>query len=96
MHAHIGVMSTEELGADGIRQARHLTRERVLHDARDYMQRLNKHMAWEEEDLFRRAAQEIDSIEIDTSHLTMLDPIFGAQREASFANLLQAIQREAQ
>ena len=73
-----------------------VTRERVVHDARDYMHRLNKHMAWEEEDLFRRAAQEIDKLEIDASHLSAIDPVFGAQREASFAGLLQAIQREAQ
>ena len=73
-----------------------ITRERVVHDARDYMKRLNKHMAWEEEDLFRRAAQQIDDLEIDTSHLSAIDPVFGAQREASFAGLLQAIQREAQ
>ena len=73
-----------------------VTRERVIHDARDYMQRLNKHMAWEEEDLFRRAAQQIDELEIDASHLSAIDPVFGAKREASFAGLLQAIQREAQ
>ena len=73
-----------------------VTRERVVHDARDYMQRLNKHMAWEEEDLFRRAAQIIDDLTIDTSHLSTIDPVFGAKREASFANLLQTIQREAQ
>ena len=73
-----------------------VTRKRVVNDARDYMRRLNKHMAWEEEDLFRRAAQQIDDLEIDTSHLSAIDPVFGAKREASFAGLLQAIQREAQ
>ena len=73
-----------------------VTRERVVHDARDYMRRLNKHMAWEEEDLFRRADAEIDHLTIDTSHLKATDPIFGEVREASFAKVLQTIQREAQ
>ena len=73
-----------------------VTRERVLHDAHDYMNRLNKHMAWEEEDLFRRAAELGDDLAIDAAHLSAIDPVFGAKREASFANLLQAIQRGAQ
>lgn len=73
-----------------------ITRDRVVHDARDYMKRLNQHMAWEEEDLFRRAADQVGNLEIDTSHLAAIDPVFGAKREASFAGLLQAIQREAQ
>jgi len=72
-----------------------ITRERVVHDARDYMRRLNQHMAWEEEDLFRRAAQEIDNITIDTAHLSAIDPVFGAKREASFTGLFKAIEREA-
>ena len=72
-----------------------VTRERVVGDAQNYMRRLNQHMAWEEEDLFRRADAEIDHLTIDTSHLTAADPVFGEVREASFAQLLQTIQREA-
>lgn len=72
-----------------------VTRERVIGDAREYVRRLRKHMAWEEEDLFRRADAQVDELKIDISHLAATDPVFGAQREASFSNLLHAIEREA-
>ena len=69
---------------------------RVVGDARAYMQRLNQHMAWEEEDLFARADSEIDRIEIDTSHLSAIDPVFGEKHEGSFANLRNTIEHDAQ
>ena len=72
-----------------------VTRERIIADAKDYLRRLRRHMAWEEDELFRRADELADSLTIDVSHLTASDPVFGAKREASFANLLQTIQREA-
>lgn len=72
-----------------------VTRERIIADAKEYLRRLRRHMAWEEEELFRRADELADSLTIDVSHLTASDPVFGAKREASFANLLQTIQREA-
>ena len=72
-----------------------VSRERVIEDARAYMHRLRRHMAWEEEDLFRRADSEADSLAVDASHLTASDPVFGLQREASFANLFEAIRHEA-
>lgn len=72
-----------------------VSRERVIEDARSYMHRLRRHMAWEEEDLFRRADSEADSLVIDAAHLNATDPIFGKQREASFAKLFEAIRHEA-
>ena len=42
------------------------------------------------------ADAQVDSLKIDTSHLVASDPVFGEQREASFANLLDTIQREAE
>jgi len=72
-----------------------ITRDRVLDDTKSYVHKLRQHMAWEEEDLFRRADARLDSLDIDASHLVATDPVFGAHREASFANLLHAIEHEA-
>ena len=72
-----------------------ITRERVIGDAQEYVDRLRRHMAWEEEDLFLRADAQGDDLEIDTSHLEADDPVFGVVRETTFANLLQTIEREA-
>jgi hemerythrin-like domain-containing protein len=69
---------------------------RVLDDTRSYVHRLRQHMAWEEEDLFRRADAKADVLDIDASHLIATDPVFGADREASFSNLLQVIEQEAE
>jgi hemerythrin-like domain-containing protein len=55
---------------------------------------LRKHMAWEEEDLFRRARELVNSEKemfVDISNFDTLDPVFGPEREHSFANLLQNI-----
>ncbi len=73
-----------------------VTRERIVADAKDYLFRLRRHMAWEEEELFQRAEDEGESLRVDASHLTATDPVFGEQREASYANLLQSIAREAE
>jgi hemerythrin-like domain-containing protein len=72
-------------------------RERIIEDTSDYVRTLRQHMAWEEEDLFRRAKNLLDSekeMSIDISHLDALDPVFGPEREHSFANLLQNIKGE--
>jgi len=69
---------------------------RVVGDAKTYMRRLNQHMAWEEEDLFRRADAEIDSIAIDTAHLSAIDPVFGEKHDVSFTNLRHTVEQDAQ
>ena len=71
-----------------------VTRERIIEDTSDYVRTLRRHMAWEEEDLFRRAKNLLEGeqdMSIDISHLDTLDPVFGPEREHSFYNLLQNI-----
>ncbi len=71
-----------------------VTRERIISDTSNYVRLLRQHIAWEEEDLFRRAKElmqgEKDMV-VDIAHLDTLDPVFGPEREHSFANLLQVI-----
>ncbi|MDH3266325.1 MAG: hemerythrin domain-containing protein, partial [Gammaproteobacteria bacterium] len=60
-----------------------VTRKRLIADATEYVQTLRKHMAWEEEDLFRRARELIQDEKdmfVDISHLETLDPVFGPER----------------
>ncbi len=71
-----------------------VTRERLLDDTHEYVHMLRRHMAWEEEDLFRRAKDIIEGEKdmfVDISDFDTLDPVFGPQREHSFSNLLQNI-----
>jgi hemerythrin-like domain-containing protein len=71
-----------------------VTRQRVITDTSEYVGTLREHMAWEEDDLFRRAEDLVKgekSMFVDISHLDTLDPLFGPEREHSFANLLQNI-----
>jgi hemerythrin-like domain-containing protein len=71
-----------------------VTRERLVEDTSNYVTMLRKHMAWEEEDLFRRARELVNSEKemfVDISNFDTLDPVFGPEREHSFANLLQNI-----
>jgi len=71
-----------------------VTRARILEDSTEYVRMLRKHMAWEEEDLFRRAKQLVQSEKdmfVDISNFDMLDPVFGPERERSFSNLLRNI-----
>jgi len=71
-----------------------VTRERLVEDTVEYVTALRKHMAWEEEDLFRRARELIegeDDMFIDISNFDRMDPVFGPEREHSFENLLRNI-----
>ena len=71
-----------------------VTRERLVEDTSNYVTMLRKHMAWEEEDLFRRARELVNSEKemfVDISKFDTLDPVFGPERAHSFANLLQNI-----
>jgi hemerythrin-like domain-containing protein len=67
--------------------------ERVIGDAQKYVHQLREHMAWEETDLFRRADEMGEGLELDTSHLDAADPIFGLQRDESFGSLSQTVDR---
>ena len=71
-----------------------VTRFRLVADMSDYIERLREHMSWEEEDLFQRADSLVaaeSEMFVKISHLDELDPVFGPEREHSFANLLQNI-----
>jgi len=60
----------------------------------NYIHELQRHIAWEEEDLFQRADELVkqeSKMSVDIAHLDCLDPVFGPEREHSFANLLENI-----
>ena len=70
------------------------SRDHIIANATAYMHRLRKHMAWEEEDLFRNAdtiVTDDDLMYVDMSHLDISDPIFGPERAHSFTKLMQNI-----
>ena len=96
-HEEIATLGTRlQNDVEAVIAGKEITRERVVADARAYMQRLFRHMAWEEEDLFRRADAEIDRLDIDAAHLSAIDPVFGEQHEDSFANLAQTVGRDGE
>lgn len=71
-----------------------ITRERLVEDATEYVRTLRMHIAWEEEDLFRRAKDLIrdeKDMFIDISNFDQMDPVFGPHRGHSFENLLRNI-----
>ena len=71
-----------------------VTRFRLVADMTDYVERLREHMSWEEGDLFQRADALVaaeSAMFVSISHLNKLDPVFGSEREHSFANFLQNI-----
>lgn len=71
-----------------------VTRDTLVNDATDYIGRLREHMNWEEDDLFKRADSIIameQAMFLNISHLDKLDPVFGPEREHTFANLLENI-----
>jgi len=71
-----------------------VTRDCIVADTTKYIALLRYHMDWEEGDLFGRAASLVDAeaaMFVDISRLKDLDPVFGPEREHSFANLLENI-----
>jgi hemerythrin-like domain-containing protein len=71
-----------------------VTRNTLVSDATDYIGRLREHMNWEDGDLFKRADSLVateKAMFLDISHLDGLDPVFGPEREHTFANLLENI-----
>ena len=69
----------------------YVTRERVIRDAQQYVTRLRKHMAWEEEDLFTRAESMADELDVDATSLEASDPLFGSEKDPSFSGLMQSV-----
>lgn len=95
-HREIAVLGTTLRGdIEAIISGTAVTRERIIADMVDYITRLRKHMAWEEEDLFLKAdelAKQNADICIDAAHLDDGDPVFGAVKASSFSNLLAHLQ----
>lgn len=76
-----------------------VTRQRIVVDTANYVAYLKAHMNWEESDLFRKADSLLNAEEamfVDISQLDKLDPVFGPEREHSFANLLENIRTFAE
>jgi hemerythrin-like domain-containing protein len=76
-----------------------VTRQRIVADTANYVAYLKEHMSWEENDLFREADSLLNAEEamfVDISQLDKLDPVFGPEREHSFANLLENIRAFAE
>lgn len=76
-----------------------VTRARIVADTVNYVANLRAHMNWEESDLFRQADSLLNAEEamfVDISQLDKLDPVFGPEREHSFANLLENIRAFAE
>ena len=92
--AHLGAALRNDIEA--IIAGGAVTRETLIGDLRSYVDRLRKHMAWEEEDLFVRAdslAEANGNAAIDVSIFPDDDPLFGETRKTSFLNLLNHIQQ---
>lgn len=69
-------------------------REKLIGDAINYVQRLRKHMMWEEEDLFGRLDEMLDtqSLEFDFSEFSNIkDPVFELEVEAGFKRLMSSL-----
>jgi len=94
-HREIAILGeTLRNDVEAIASGAAVTRFRLVADMSDYIERLREHMSWEEEDLFQRADSLVaaeSEMFVKISHLDELDPVFGPEREHSFANLLQNI-----
>lgn len=69
-------------------------REKFIEDAGSYVERLRKHMSWEERDLFARIDQmiETDPQDFDVEAFDHIkDPVFELEVEAGFRRLLGSL-----
>jgi len=94
-HREIAILGeTLRNDVEAIASGAAVTRFRLVADMSDYIERLRRHMSWEEEDLFPRADSLVaaeSEMFIKVSDFDKLDPVFGPEREHSFANLLKNI-----
>jgi len=89
-----------ELGArlrtdiDAIESGTAVRRQQLIDDAASYVQRLRKHMEWEESDLFPRIDRMLES---KTNPLDLAefratpDPVFGSSSQAGFRRLMESL-----
>jgi hemerythrin-like domain-containing protein len=71
-----------------------LVREKFVADAIRYIERLEEHMRWEENDLFRRA-DTIGDQTVELGELAASDPVFGRDADPRYASLLGRVRDEA-
>jgi len=72
-----------------------LRRDKFIDDTSEYVNRLRKHMAWEEDDLFERVEMMLDTepLEFDVSEYEHIkDPVFELEIEAGFKRLMSSLQ----
>jgi hemerythrin-like domain-containing protein len=72
-------------------------REKLIDDMSGYVERLRRHMSWEEGDLFKRIDQmlEENKPEVDVSQYDhSKDPVFELEIEAGFRRLMTSLQRQ--
>jgi len=71
-------------------------REKLVEDMSSYVERLRRHMNWEESDLFKRIDSMLDSDDrnVDISQYEHIkDPIFELEIESGFQRLMSSLQR---
>lgn len=79
---------------DAINAGAAVRREKLIEDTSNYVRRLRTHMAWEEEDLFGRLDEMLDtqSLEFDFSEFSHIkDPVFELEIEAGFKRLMSSL-----
>ena len=71
-----------------------ITRLELVEDMSEYIDRLRRHMAWEEDDLFERVDAMLDAepLEFDVSDYEHIkDPVFELEIEAGFKRLMSSL-----
>lgn len=71
-------------------------REKLVEDMSGYVERLRRHMNWEEGDLFKRIDSMLDSDDrdVDVSQYEHIkDPVFELEIESGFRRLMSSLQR---
>lgn len=90
--AALGVQLRNDI--DAIESGTAVRREQLIDDAASYVERLRKHMQWEEADLFPRIDRMLESTAhpLDLSEFRdMQDPVFGTSSQAGFRRLLESL-----
>lgn len=71
-----------------------IRRDKLIADTAAYVNRLHNHMIWEEEDLFERIEEMLDtqSLEFDVSEFDQIkDPVFELEVESGFRRLMSSL-----
>ena len=90
--AHLGSLLRGEVEAVNAGAA--VRREKMIEDTTSYVRRLRNHMAWEDEDLFKRIDRMLDAQPhtVDVSaYKHIKDPVFELEIEAGFRRLLDSL-----